>query len=46
MITQKELAQKEKYKNFILNNPDKFVIDKRGDFVNLEKDYKDSDYVI
>ena len=37
----------EQNKIFILNNLDKFVIDgTRGDFVNLEKDFKDNDYVI
>ena len=31
------LEQKEKNKNYILNNLDKFTIDGRGDFINLEK---------
>jgi hypothetical protein len=39
-------TQKEQNKNLILNNLDKFTIDGRGNFVNLEKDYDDSDYII
>ncbi|CAI2162089.1 11690_t:CDS:10 [Funneliformis geosporum] len=31
----------EQNKNFILNNLDKYLIDGKGNFVNLEKDYED-----
>jgi hypothetical protein len=39
-------TQKEQNKNFILNNLDKYIIDSRGDFINLEKDYDSRDYII
>ena len=39
-------TQKEQNKNLILNNLDKYIIDGKGNFVNLEKDYDDSGYII
>ena len=40
------LLTQEQNKNLILNNLDKYLIDGKGNFVNLEKDYDDSDYII
>lgn len=39
-------TQKEQNKNLILNNLAKYIIDGKGNFINLEKDYDDSDYII
>jgi hypothetical protein len=40
------LTQKEQNKNLILSNLDKYLIDGKGNFVNSEKDYDDSGYII
>ena len=39
-------TQKEQNKNLILNNLDKYLIDGKGNFLNLEKDYDDNGYII
>jgi len=39
-------TQKEQNKNLVLNNLDKYIIDGKGNFVNLEKDYDDNGYII
>jgi hypothetical protein len=36
----------EQNKNLILNNLDEYIIDGKGNFINLKKDYKDNDYCI